>query len=179
MYIYIYMYIYICIYIYIQFSLLSCVTLCYSIDWSMPGFAVHQQYLEIAQTHFDRVDDAIQASHPLSSPSLPAFNHPQHQGLFQWVSSLHQVAKMSKLQLQHQSFQWIFRTDFLSSFPNFLTYWEQHFYNIIFRIWNNPAGIPSLPLALFTVIFLGSTWLSTPGCLTLGEWSYHCGYLDH
>ena len=65
------------------------------------------------QTHVHRVGDAIQSSHPLSSPSTPAFNLSQHQGLFQWVSSLHQVAKVLEFQLQHQSFQWIFRTDFL------------------------------------------------------------------
>ena len=57
--------------------------------------------------------DAIQPSHPLPSPSPPAFNFSQHQGLFKWVSSLHQVAKVLEFQLQHQSFQWIFRTDFL------------------------------------------------------------------
>ena len=59
------------------------------------------------------VSDAIQPSHPLSSPSPPALNLSQHQGLFQWVSSLHQVAKVLEFQLQHQSFQWIFRTDLL------------------------------------------------------------------
>ena len=59
------------------------------------------------------LSDAIQPSHPLLSPSPPAFNLYQHQGLFQWVSSLHQVAKVLELQLHHQSFQWIFRTDFL------------------------------------------------------------------
>ena len=59
------------------------------------------------------VGDAIQPSHPLSSPSPPTFNLSQHQGLFKWVSSLHQVAKVLEFQLQHQSFQWIFRTDFL------------------------------------------------------------------
>ena len=57
--------------------------------------------------------DAIQPSHPLLSPSPPAFNLSQHQGLFQWVGSSHQVAKVLEFQLQHQSFQWIFRTDFL------------------------------------------------------------------
>ena len=61
---------------------------------------------ELAQTHVYCVSDAIQPSHPLSSPSPPAFNLPQHQGLFQWVSSLHQVAKALEFQLQHQSFQW-------------------------------------------------------------------------
>ena len=64
-------------------------------------------------THVHRVCDAIQPSHPLSFPSPPAFNLSQHQGLFQWISSSHQLAKVLKFQLQHQSFQWIFRTDFL------------------------------------------------------------------
>ena len=66
---------------------------------------------ELAQTLAHQVGDAIQPSHPLSSPSLPAFSLSQHQSLFQWISSLYQVAKI--LELQHQSFQWIFRTDFL------------------------------------------------------------------
>ena len=88
-------------------------TLCNPMDCSMPGFPVHHQLLELAQTHAHQVDDAIQPSHPLSSPSSPAFSLSQHQGLFQWVSSLHQVAKVLEFQLQHQSFQWIFRIDFL------------------------------------------------------------------
>ena len=74
---------------------------------------VLHQLPELAQTHIHCIGDAIQPSHPLSSPSPPAFNLSQHQGLFQWVSSLQQVAKVLELQLQHQSFQWIFRTDFL------------------------------------------------------------------
>ena len=72
---------------------------------------IHHQLLELAQTHVHQVSDAIQSSHPLSSPSPPAFNLSQHQGLFKWVGYPHQVAKV--LELQHQSFQWIFRTDFL------------------------------------------------------------------
>ena len=68
----------------------------------MPGFPVHHQLPELAQTHVYRVSDAIQPSHPLSSPSSPAFNVSQHQGLSQLVGSLHQVAKV--LELQHQSF---------------------------------------------------------------------------
>ena len=79
---------------------------------SIPGLPVHHQLLEFTQTHVHRVGDAIQPSHPLSSPS-PAFNLSQHQGLFKWVSSLHQVAKVLELQLQHQSFQWTPRTDLL------------------------------------------------------------------
>ena len=72
------------------------------------------QFQEFTQTHVRWVGDAIQPAHPLSSPSPPAFNLSQHQGLFKWVSSSHQVAKVFELQLQHQSFQWIIRTDFLS-----------------------------------------------------------------
>ena len=91
----------------------SCPTLCDLMDCSMPGFPVPHQLLELTQTHVHWVGDAIQPSHPLSSPSPPAFNLSQHQGLFKWVSSLHQVAKVVEFQPQHQSFQWIFRTDFL------------------------------------------------------------------
>ena len=80
---------------------------------STPGLPVHQQLPESTQTHLHWVGDAIQPSHPLSSPSPPALNLSQHQGLFQLVSSSHQVAKVLELQLQHQSFQWIVRFDFL------------------------------------------------------------------
>ena len=69
---------------------------------------------ESTQTHVHWVSDAIQPSHPLSSPSPPVLNLSQHQGLFQWVSSLHQVAKVLEFQLQHQSFQWTPRTDYLT-----------------------------------------------------------------
>ena len=90
----------------------SCLTLCDPMGCSTPGFPVHHQTLELAQTHVHWVSDAIQQSHPLLSRS-PAFSLSQHQHLFQWVSSLYQVAKVLELQLQHQSFQWIFRVDFL------------------------------------------------------------------
>ena len=75
------------------------------------GLSVHQQLLESTQTHVHWVGDGIQQSHPLSSPSPPTFNLSQHRGLFQWVSFLHQVAKVLEFQLQHQSFQWTPRTD--------------------------------------------------------------------
>ena len=91
-----------------SFSLVTllCQTLCNPMDCSMPGFPVHQQLWELAQTLVHWVGDAIQPSHPLSSPSPPSFNLSQHQGLFKWVSSLHQVTKVLELQLQHQFFQW-------------------------------------------------------------------------
>ena len=88
-------------------------TLCDPMNHSMPGFLVHHQLLESNQTHVQWVSDAIQPSHPLSSPSPPALNLSQHQGLFQWVSSLHQVAKVLEFQLQLHSFQWTPRTDLL------------------------------------------------------------------
>ena len=102
----------------IQFSLvqlLSHVQL-FATPWTAArqAFLSHHQLPELAQTCVHRVSDAIQPSHPLSSPSLPALNLSQHQGLFQWVISPHQVAKVLELQLQHQSFQWLFRTDFRS-----------------------------------------------------------------
>ena len=89
-----------------------CPTLCNSMDCSTPGLPVHHQLPESTQTNVHWVGDAIQPSHPLLSPS-PALNLSQHQGLSNWVSSLHQVAKVLEFQLQHQSFQWLFRTDFL------------------------------------------------------------------
>ena len=91
----------------------SCLTLCDSMDCSMRGFPVLHYLPEFAQTYVHGAGDAIQPPHPLLSPTPPAFNLSQHQGLFQWVGCLHQVAKGLELQLQHQSFQWIFRTDFL------------------------------------------------------------------
>ena len=97
-------------------------------DCKMAGFPVHHQLLELAQTYAHWGGDAIQSSYPLSSPSLLAFNLSQHQGLFQWISSLHQVVKVLESHLQHQSFQWIFRcklyniqprcTPFPTWFPN-------------------------------------------------------------
>ena len=96
----------------------SCLTLCDPMKRSTPGLPVHHQLLESIQTHVHCVGDAIQPSHPLSSFSPPALNLSQHQGLFQWVSSPHQVAKVLEFQLQHQSLQWTprttsFRTDSL------------------------------------------------------------------
>ena len=90
-----------------------CPTLCEPMNHSTPGLPVHHQLSEFTLTHVHWVGDAIQPSHPLSSPSPPALNLSQHQDLFKWVSSSHQVARVLKFQLQHQSFKWIFRNDFL------------------------------------------------------------------
>ena len=83
----------------------SCLTLCDTMNRSMPGLPIHHQLPESTHTHVHWVGGANQPSHPLSSPSPPALDLSQHQGLFKWVSSSHQVAKVLELQLQHQSFQ--------------------------------------------------------------------------
>ena len=105
----------------------------------------------VAQTHVHRVSDAIQLSCPLPSPSPPAFNLPQHQGLFPWVGSSHQVAKVLELQLQHQSFQWILRVDFLLGLTGWIflqskglsrvfsntTVWKHQFFGAQPSLWSN------------------------------------------
>ena len=93
----------------------SCPTLCDPMNHRTPGLSVHHQLPEFTQTHVHRVTDAIQPSHPLSSPSPPTFNLFQYQGLFQWVSSSHQVVKVLEFQLQHHSFQRNPRADLLQN----------------------------------------------------------------
>ena len=99
---------------YTQFSSVAqlCPSLCDHIDQSMPG--LHHQLLGLMQTPVHWVGDAIQPSHSLSFSSPSAPNPSQHHGLFQWVNSLHEMAKVLEFQLQHQSFQWTPRTDLLS-----------------------------------------------------------------
>ena len=93
----------------------SCPTLCDPMNCSTLGLPVHHQLSEFTQTHVHRDGDAIQPSHPLSSPSPPAPNPSQHQSLFQWVNSSHEVAKVLEFQSQYQSFQWTPRTDLLQN----------------------------------------------------------------
>ena len=97
----------------VQFSSVaqSCPTLCDPMNRSTPGLPVHHQLPEFTQTHIHRVSDAIQPSHPLSSPSPPAPSPSQHLSLFQWVNSLHEVAKVLEFQLQHHFLQRNPRTD--------------------------------------------------------------------
>ena len=104
------------IYTSVQFSLVtqSCPTPCDPMDCRTPGLPICHQLLEFTQTNVHWMGDAIQPSpsHPLSSPSPPTFNLSQQQGLFQWVNSSHQVARVLEFQLSHWSFQWIFRKKF-------------------------------------------------------------------
>ena len=107
----------------VQFSSVaqSCLTLCDPMDRSMPGCPVHHQLPEFTQIHVHRVGDAIQPSHPLLSPVPPAPSPSQHQGLFQWVNSSHEVAKILEFQLQHQSFQWTPRTALLLGWTGWIS----------------------------------------------------------
>ena len=123
----------------VQFSSVtqSCLTLCDPMDCSMPGFPVHHELPEFTQTHVHWVSNTIQPSYPLCPP--PAFNLSQHQNLFQWVSSSHQVAKVLELQLQYQFFQWIFRT----VFPKNKVYHSFHCFPI-YLPWTDGTGCHDL-----------------------------------
>ena len=106
-----------------------CPTLFDLMDCSTPGFPVLHHLLEFAQTHVHWVDDVIQPSHPLSLPPPAALNLSQHQGLYPWVGSLHQVAKVLELlQLQHQSFQWVFSST---------TVWKHQFFSAQPSLWSS------------------------------------------
>ena len=161
----------------VQFSPVaqSYLTLCDPMNHSTPGLPVHHQLPESTQTHVHWVGDAIQPSHPLSSPSLPALNLSQHQGLFQWVSSSNQVAKVLEFQLQHQSFQWKFRTlqveantNSYSYFPLFtqkITYYKCTTMHLFFSKQTYPRD-PSYQymegfLILFTTMYSSSVYNST------------------
>ena len=101
----------------VQFSSVAqlCPPLCNPMNHSTPGLLVHHQLPEFTQTHIHRVRDTIQPSHTLSSPSPPAPYPSQHQSLFQWVSSSHEVAKVLEFQLQHHSLQRNSRADLLQN----------------------------------------------------------------
>ena len=102
-----------CLCLHVQFSSVAqlCPTLCDPMNLSTPSLSVPHQLPEFTQTHVHPVSDAIQPSHPLLSPSPPAPNLSQHQGLFWWVNSSHEVAKVLEFQFQHQSCKWTPRTD--------------------------------------------------------------------
>ena len=145
-----------------QFSLVtqSCPTLCNPIDGSMPGFPVLHNLPEFAQTHVHWVNDAIQPSHSLLSPSPPPFDLFQHQGLFQWVSTSHQVAKI--LELQHQSFQWVFR-----EFPLRLT-------GLISSLSKNFQGSSPAPPQFKTTNSLAHSFLYGPTLIPVHDyWKNH------
>ena len=130
---------------------LSHVWLWNPVDCSTSGFLFLHYLPEFAQTHVHWVSDAIQPSHPLLPSSPTALNLSQHQGLFQWIDSLRQVAKGLELQLQHQSFQWIFKSQFplgwtgwislepkgLSGVFSNTTVWRHLFFGTQPSLWSN------------------------------------------
>ena len=143
--------------------------LCDPMDCSTPGFPVHHQLPGLAQTHVHWVSDAIQLSHPLPSPFPPAFYLSQHQGLFQWVSSSHQVGKVLELQLQHQSFQWIFRID------SFRTDWldllaVQGTLKSLLQRHSSKASILQCPA--FFIVQLSRPYMTTGKTIALTRWTF-------
>ena len=99
----------------LQFSSVQSLSPVRLMNPSRPGLPVHHQLPELTQSHVHQISDAIQPSHPLSSPSPPAPNPSQHQSLSQWVNSLHEVAKVLEFQLQHHSLQRNARADLLQN----------------------------------------------------------------
>ena len=143
-------------------------TLCDPMNCSMPGFPVLHHFPEFAQTHVYWVGDAMQLSHPLLPASPPAFNLSQNQGLFQWVSSLHQVAKVLGFQLQHQSFQWIFRTDFLQD--GLLDLAVQRTLKSLLQHHSSKASI--LWISAFFIVQLSHPYMTTGKTITLTKWTF-------
>ena len=156
----------------VQFSSvpsLSGVRLCDPMNRSTPGLPVHHQLLQLAQTHVHWVSDAIQTSHPLSSPSPPTFNLSQHQGLFKWVSSSHQVAQLLGSQLQHQSYNEysgliFFRMDWL----DFLAIQET--LRSLLQYHSSKASI--LQHSAFFIIQLSHPYMTTGKTVALTRWTF-------
>ena len=144
-----------------------CPTLCNPMDCSLPGHPVHHQLPEFTQTHVHWVSDATQPSHPSSSPS-PAFNLSQHQSLFQWVSSLHQVAKILEFKLQHKSFQWIFRISFRMDWLYFLA--VQGTLKRLLQHHSSKASI--LWCSAFFTVQLSHPYMTTGKTIALTRWTF-------
>ena len=138
-------------------------------DCSMPGHPVHHQLLEFTQTHVHWVGDAIQPPLPLSSPSHPAFNISQHQGLLKLVSSLHQVAKVWEFQLQHQSFWQIFRTDFLYDGPLDILAVQGTLKSLL-QHHSSKASI--LRHSAFFIVQLSHPYMTTGKTIALTRWTF-------
>ena len=136
-------------------------------DCSMPGFPVPHHLPEFAQVHVHWVNDAIQPHHPLSSPSPPALNLSQHQGLFQWVP-LHQVAKVLELQLQHQSFQWGFRVDLKIDWFDLLA--VQETLKSLLQDHSSKASI--LQRSAFFIVQLSQSSVTTGKTIALTMWIF-------
>ena len=133
-------------------------------DCSLPGFPVHHQLLELAQTHVHWVRDAIQPSQPLSFPPS-AFNLFQIQGLFQWESSSHQVAKVLEFPFQHQCLQWIFRTYFLLALLA-----VQGILKSLLQHHSSKASI--LQHSAFFIVQLSHPYMTTGKTIAFNRWNF-------
>ena len=131
-------------------------------DCSRPGLPVHHQLPEFTQTYVHWIGDAIQPSRPLLSPSPPIFNLFQHQDLFQWVSSSHQVAKGLEFQLQHQSFHWTLRTDLLAVQGTLKNLLQHH---------SSKASI--LWCSAFFIVQLSHPYMTTEKTIALTSQTFH------
>ena len=143
-------------------------SLCNPKDCSRPGFPVHYQLPELAQTHVHRVGDAIQPSHPLLFPSSHAFDLSQHQGLFQSVSSLHQVSKVLELQFQHQSFQNLGLISFRIDWSNLLT--AQGTLKILLQHHSSKASV--LWCSAFFMVQFSHLYMTTGKTIALTRWTF-------
>ena len=162
LYLYIYLFFFKFFPISVQFSSIaqSCPTLCDPMNCSTPGLPVHHQLLEFTQTHVHWVGDAIQPSYPLSSPSPPAFNLSQNQGLFKRVSSSHQVVKVLEFQLHHQSFRMVWLD--LGAFQGTLKSLLQHH--------SSKASI--LQCSAFFIVQLSNPYMTTRKTIALTRWTF-------
>ena len=146
----------------------SCPTLCDPMDYSMPGFPVHHQFPELTQTHIHWLGDAIQPSRSLLSPSRPAFNHSQHQGLFKWVSSSYQVAKVLEFQLQHQSSEYSGLISFRMDWLDLLA--VQGTLKSLLQYHSSKASI--LWLSAFFTVQLSHPYMTTGKTIALTRWTF-------
>ena len=155
----------------VQFSSVaqSCLSLCDPMNRSKPGLPVHHLLQESTQTHVHQVGDAFRPSDPLSSPSPLALNLSQHQGLFKWVSSLHQVARVLEFQLQHQSLQWTPMTDLLKmNWLDFLS--VQGTLKSLLQHRSSKASI--LWCSTFFIVQLSHPYMTTGKTKALTRWAY-------
>ena len=143
---------------------------CDPMDCSMPGFSVYHQLSELAQIHVNPVTDAIQPFHPLSSLSPPIFNLSQHQDLFQRVSSLHHMAKVLEFQLQHHSFQWIFKTDFFG-IDWFDLFAIQGIIRSVLQHHSSKAS-PVLWYSAFFMVQISHPYMTTGKTIALTRWTF-------
>ena len=135
-------------------------------DCSKPGFPVLPHFLEFTHVHW--VSDAIQTPHPLLTPSPPALNLSQHQSFFQWVGTLHELAKVLELQLQHQSFQWIFRVDFLKDW----LVWSLSVQGTLKSLLHHHnSKAPILQCSAFFMVQLSHPYLTTGKTIALTLWT--------